>query len=408
MQQETIEVLLKEIVDLLGVFESHVQLSTSSLPVVLPWENLVQRNECLRFFRDKRAPLESLSVDFLKKLLFFHLVDFEYSGKAGLKLRLEPRTSINYDAEPSGIESTDLRLNSMNMSFSAKHSLEILSRDKLRVIAHRSSDFFSALESPSSHPLLIDFLKRLHVITSGETLRAWARHDEVFHLESRVVANPLSEGIAGVQLDDPKSTRIFLKTIESLPIPFQEISQTPLDVVLRKRRSERGHSETRKLSKSQLFQLCSYLLPSGDSFFYPRAGGLNATRVYFYVKSAIDLREGLYFFNHESRSLDLVSCEQLNKAFDLARLSWDQRNGTPHALLFITGNYHLMQSKYPNIAYRNLLLEAGCLAQLIQIASGEVGLKSCLLGSGSVDVLSPLTGVSPSQECQLVELAIGI
>lgn len=408
MQQETIEVLLKETVDLQEIFDHHVQLSSSSLTVVLPWGTLVQRNECLRFLRDKRAPLETLSLDLLKKLLLFHLVDFEYFDKAGLKLKLEPRTSIVNYAESTGISAKNLRLNSMSMSVSSNHALEILSRDKVRVTANRSSDFFSALESPSLHPLLIELLQKLNVITAEESQRDWAKHDEFFHIESRVIANPLSEGIAGLQLDNPGSTRISLKPIESLPIPFEEISQRPLDGVMKKRRSERGHSQAGKLSKSHLFQLCSYLLPSGASYFYPRAGGLNATRVYLYVKSAGDLREGLYFLNQDSRSMDLVSSEKLKKAFDLATLSWEQTNGTPHALLFITGDYHSMHSKYSNIAYRNLLLEAGCLAQLIQIAAAEVGLKSCLLGSGSVDLLSPLTGVSPSQECQLVELAIGI
>jgi hypothetical protein len=67
-----------------------------------------------------------------------------------------------------------------------------------------------------------------------------------------------------------------------------------------------------------------------------------------------------------------------------------------------------MSHKYPNIAYRNLLVEAGCMAQLIQTAAAELGIKSCLLGSGSVDVLSEVTGVSPTQECQLLELAIGV
>jgi hypothetical protein len=326
MQLEIITVLLKKNVVLLAVYNDSVHLSVGPRSFKFSWATIEERNECLRFLEEKQVSWETLSSGLLTKLLFHCLVDFFYRGEATFEVRLEPQTRVISATEESVLTEADFFLNSLGINVPENYKLEILSRDKVRVTSNRASAFFSCLENRSAHPRLVELLKQLNVLTTTERDRKWASHDEFFHTQTRTISHPVLERIAGEQSLD--SSAISLSSVESIPIAPQLNSQSRLREFLKKRRSERGHSKSSKLSKSQVLELCTYLLPSGTDYFYPRAGKLNATRCYFYVKSAHDLRKGLYFLNPISRSLDLVSSAKLEKALN-SRLSLGTREMGP-------------------------------------------------------------------------------
>lgn len=145
-------------------------------------------------------------------------------------------------------------------------------------------------------------------------------------------------------------------------------------------------------------------------FSYPTAGGLNSITPYVFIKDIEGIIEGIYeikyngiiFKKHLSwRELELlapITCKNV----DIYNNSFEKTN---LIFLFIS-KYDNIFSKYGLLSYRLLHIEAGHIAQNLQLVATDMGLKSLPLGGWFDDMVESVL-CNESNQMYLYSLAVG-
>ncbi|MCA9474243.1 MAG: SagB/ThcOx family dehydrogenase [Nitrospira sp.] len=174
----------------------------------------------------------------------------------------------------------------------------------------------------------------------------------------------------------------------------QPISLDQLNVLL-----QYGYGLTRKNSASPL-----------PAFFrtVPSGGGLYPLEIFAYVCRAQDFEAGLYHFNPPKRQLNRLRDDSLDLRERVASaLVYPQMVHGASLVIFLTGLFERSTFKYGERGYRFILLEAGHVAQNINLTANALGLGGVNLGGffdREIDALLDLDGVTHST---LYILAIG-
>ena len=161
--------------------------------------------------------------------------------------------------------------------------------------------------------------------------------------------------------------------------------------------SDISHEELRELLDRAFMNIEIESLDGSDKYGekrvhrpYPSAGGIN--ELSFYILSANRVENGVeYTLNrYQPERRDLIQCgESGDEGYliaDYVKRCW-QTKSAPRYILLITGDYGMIGYKYENIAYRLMLLNAGCATVRFYDACRSMGISCCCAGSGPSDLI---------------------
>jgi len=152
--------------------------------------------------------------------------------------------------------------------------------------------------------------------------------------------------------------------------------------VLQKRKSTRKFSQTKTISLEDLSAILFHSAGinrnidnlSKSQRSYPSGGARYPLELYV-VSSKVDgLEKGLYHYSVERHGLEKLADETINKGFREEVYSWTKDAAV---LIIITAVFNRNFMKYGDYGYKIMLMEAGHLAQNIQLVSENQLLSYC-------------------------------
>lgn len=201
---------------------------------------------------------------------------------------------------------------------------------------------------------------------------------------------------------------------ERLPLPAPQFSGSlPVHDVMRGRRTEREFSKERPITLEQISRVLSSIQVTdgqenptqGAVRAYASAGGRYPIEAYLLPLNSAGLQKRLYHYHVRTHSLEKLwqfSEQQFNECFPGD--SWCAEAGLA---IILTACHARSRAKYGERAYRYCLLEAGQIAQNIQLLCASEGLGCCNYGAFVDDMLMHLLDVSPHEELVVHALFLG-
>lgn len=168
------------------------------------------------------------------------------------------------------------------------------------------------------------------------------------------------------------------------------------------------------LAKMTAILHCAYGITRDNvGTFYPRpfrtvpsAGALYPLEIYFYSKCIEELPSGLYHYNPARGSLRRIREGDLNA--EIADALVEPEVGyTASIIIFITAVFERATFKYGERGYRFTLLEAGHVAQNVNLAVNGLGLGSLNIGGFYDRELDELLGLDGITQSTIYLAAIG-
>ena len=140
----------------------------------------------------------------------------------------------------------------------------------------------------------------------------------------------------------------------------------------------------------------------------PSTGTLYPLDIYALACTVDGLASGLYHYNVRDHSLEeLKQGDFLQSIIPLVQINnnaWLEQAGL---ILFVTATFRRTQMKDGERGYRGILLDAGHLAQNIQLAATGLGLGACVLMGCMDDPVNDFLGVDGVEESVLYAISIG-
>ncbi len=171
-----------------------------------------------------------------------------------------------------------------------------------------------------------------------------------------------------------------------VPLPSPGFEQTPsLWRILEQRRSRRRYTVEPinvEILASLLWATQGISLSAPDYQFRtaPSAGALYPVETYLSIHNVSDVQQGIYHFNVLEFALEEIS--QGDFSAPLARAAFDQAMVAGGAVLFIWTAVILRSMwKYRNRCMRYIFMDAGHIAQNMQLAATALGLGCCPIGA---------------------------
>ncbi|HUC86888.1 MAG TPA: YcaO-like family protein [Candidatus Saccharimonadales bacterium] len=144
----------------------------------------------------------------------------------------------------------------------------------------------------------------------------------------------------------------------------------------------------------------------GKAHCVPSAGGLYPFSLYFVVQAVNQvLSQGVYCYNHRSHSLSYCGMRdryQVQVALD----SLDMSNGAPMVVCLVA-SMDIVATKYANRGYRYALIEAGHIAQNIQLFCSSEDFGVMEYGGFDDNRLKKLLGLAGVNQMPLLALGVG-
>lgn len=130
----------------------------------------------------------------------------------------------------------------------------------------------------------------------------------------------------------------------------------------------------------------------------PSAGALYPLEIFFYSQCLQGQRAGFYHYNPCDHRLWLVKPESNNRVLENAVVDHDCVENCS-IVVFITARFHRSIFKYGDRGYRFILIEAGHVAQNLQLVAEGLGLSTICIGGffdRRIDELLRLDGLTES------------
>jgi SagB-type dehydrogenase family enzyme len=139
---------------------------------------------------------------------------------------------------------------------------------------------------------------------------------------------------------------------------------------------------------------------------FPSSGGLQAPEVYVSIQSVEGLESGLYHYHPLAHSLDLLRDGAYGTRLRELALGqpWVE---AASVVLVISGCYERLRWKYGERAYRFICVDAGALAQNVQLAAEGLGLGACAIAGFADDAVERLFGIDGREEMVLLLVCLG-
>jgi SagB-type dehydrogenase family enzyme len=207
-----------------------------------------------------------------------------------------------------------------------------------------------------------------------------------------------------VYKSDPDAPRI------ALPKPAFPETESLWDI-LRERRSRRRYtSEPIPLGALSTLlwatQGITLYAPGYEFRTAPSAGALYPVETYLSIHNVEDAGTGVYHFNVIDFALEEISPQ--NHADSLARAALEQGMVARAAVLFIWTAIVLRSMwKYRNRCIRYVCMDAGHIAQNLQLAATALGLGCCPIGAFYDDEVNGVIRVDGEEETAIYLAAVG-
>jgi len=210
----------------------------------------------------------------------------------------------------------------------------------------------------------------------------------------------------------PKTYKTYPEAVKKIKLPdpkFEESIQ--FWNVIKKRHS------TRKFTEEPLSLMDFSLLLFGMSGInrtfpqvsfrtVPSAGGLFPIEIYPVVNNIIDLQEGLYHYDVQSHSIELL--KEGDFRGKVAEGCLDQKIAYNSAVNFIwTAVIERSQWKYLQRCYRYIYLDAGHVAQNFYLVAEALKLGACTIGAIYDDELNNFLGIDGKNETTIYVGVVG-
>ncbi|OEU50639.1 MAG: hypothetical protein BA872_05865 [Desulfobacterales bacterium C00003060] len=197
-----------------------------------------------------------------------------------------------------------------------------------------------------------------------------------------------------------------------IPLPRPDFEETDsLWGILNQRRSKRRYSadpiSTTTLA-TVLWAAQGITLPARDYQFRtaPSAGALYPVETYLSIHRVSDLKHGIYHFN--VRDFVLEEITQGNFSNHMSRAALGQAMVGRAAVLFIwTAMVLRSMWKYRNRCIRYIYMDAGHIAQNLQLAATALGLGCCTIGAFYDQEINAMLEIDGEEETAVYLAAVG-
>lgn len=160
--------------------------------------------------------------------------------------------------------------------------------------------------------------------------------------------------------------------------------------LIKNRKSKREYSE-KPVTIEEISLLLHYgcgVIEDSDSVYkraHPSAGGNYPIEIYLYVnKSGGDIPTGIYHYNINDHTLDLLKEKENTKDFLAKNFTYDWIRNASVCIIF-TAVFDRTTQKYGERGYRYILIEVGHISQNIYLLCEHLGLSCTGLG-GTKDI----------------------
>jgi SagB-type dehydrogenase family enzyme len=241
----------------------------------------------------------------------------------------------------------------------------------------------------------------------------WEFHDLLFHHRSRL--SPGRRIGATWRFDGHLESPAAIKpAMSSAAIPL-EVPQlgSGFQDVLEKRRSVRTPGQR----PIPVGSLAAFLYRSvgireqmGDGFRrpYPSGGGIYELEYYIAVHACDGLEPGFYHYRAAKHALYRLNVESsiLERLIEQAVNSWGGQYPAPNLLITLAARLPRIAWKYEGMAYRTILINAGCAIQTMYLVATAMNLAPCAIGNGDPARFAAMTGLDVLAETSVAEFAL--
>ena len=198
----------------------------------------------------------------------------------------------------------------------------------------------------------------------------------------------------------------------TIPLPKPALGETEsLWDILNRRRSRRRYAPE-PISMTTLATLLwaaqGITLSARDYQFRtaPSAGALYPVETYLSIHFVSDVKQGIYHFNVLDFALDEIAHGNFGEP--LAHAALDQAMVRRGAVLFIWTAVVLRSMwKYRNRCIRYIFMDAGHIAQNLQLGAAATGLGCCPIGAFYDDEINQILGIDGEEETAIYLAAVG-
>lgn len=197
--------------------------------------------------------------------------------------------------------------------------------------------------------------------------------------------------------------------LETISLPPVEPREFPLEEAIFRRRSVRGYSgEPLALEELARLLFCGVGITGSPEYkrAAPSAGGLTPIEVYPVINNVEGLEGGLYHYDGIGHRLHILRQEDLRGGIAKACLDQDFLSEAG-VVLVLSAVHRRTRWKYGERAYRYVLLDAGHVAQNIQLEAISLGLSACAVGAFFDEELNRLLGLVEEEEFTVLAVAVG-
>jgi oxazoline/thiazoline dehydrogenase len=248
----------------------------------------------------------------------------------------------------------------------------------------------------------------------------WEFHDLLFHSTTRI-GRPWHSIGATWRFEDrllPPPLRKPPMSEEAIPLPepAAEDRVQNFNDVLERRRSIRSSDKT--ITVQQLATLLYRVFRIKETSVegrvetahrtFPSGGGIHELECYVWIRECAGAAAGLYHYQADEHILYRLECEEDQKdaVFSFARSAWGWNYPAPQVLLTLAARFPRIAIKYERMAYRAVLLNAGCAMQTVYLTATAMGLAVCGLGNGAPQILADAARLAPFEETSVAEIAL--
>ncbi|NVM23206.1 MAG: SagB/ThcOx family dehydrogenase [Desulfobacterales bacterium] len=138
----------------------------------------------------------------------------------------------------------------------------------------------------------------------------------------------------------------------------------------------------------------------------PSAGALYPVETYLSIHNVSDIRQGIYHFNVLDFALEEIA--QGNLGEELTRSALDQAMVGSGAVLFVwTAIVLRAMWKYRNRCMRYIFMDAGHIAENLQLAATAMGLGCCPIGAFYDEEINKILKIDGEEETVIYLAAVG-